>query len=286
MHLSSSDFIELSKIAEKAAQEAGQLISEYSQKKFQVMNKENASGYASQVLTEVDLLSQELIFEYLKDSCKKYDLGFLGEETCDNKSRFEKDYFWCVDPIDGTLPFIERKDGYSVSIALISKMGESKIGVVYDPISSNLYKAIYKQGVSKNGILWKPKSDEKTILWTMDRSFKTHKAYSKYKLMLEQYAKQNGFELTIIEHGGAVMNAIWCLENGLGCYFKLPKKNYGGGSIWDFAATSCIYQEVKANHCSFDLSPLDLNRIDSTYMNHKGILYSTHPSLLSHLQKL
>ena len=54
---------------------------------------------------------------------QKYDFGILTEETPDNGSRLVKDYFWCVDPLDGTLPFTEGTPGYSVSIALVSKSG-------------------------------------------------------------------------------------------------------------------------------------------------------------------
>ena len=51
-------------------------------------------------------------------SCDEFEVGFLSEETEDNGSRFEEDYFWCIDPMDGTLAFINGHPGFSVSIAL------------------------------------------------------------------------------------------------------------------------------------------------------------------------
>jgi hypothetical protein len=47
-----------------------------------------------------------------------------------------------------------------------------------------------------------------------------------------------------MDGAGSVLNAIRVLENGPACLFKFPKKESGGGSIWDFAATACIFQEL------------------------------------------
>ena len=52
--------------------------------------------------------------------------------------RLELNYFWCIDPLDGTLPFIEGKVGYAVSIGLVSRDGTPLIGVVCDPYHQTL----------------------------------------------------------------------------------------------------------------------------------------------------
>ena len=55
---------------------------------------------------------------------------------------------------------------------------------------------------------------------------------------------------------------------------KFPKKEIGGGSIWDFAATACIYQELGLTATNFGGGRLDLNRKDGTFMNHEGVFYA------------
>ena len=85
--------------------------------------------------------------KHLLPTCKTYNLGLLTEEQEDDNSRFDKDFFWCIDPIDGTLAFIKKQAGFSVSIALIAKDGTPQIGVVYDPTKDNLYYAIKDNGV-------------------------------------------------------------------------------------------------------------------------------------------
>ncbi|MEZ4955040.1 MAG: inositol monophosphatase family protein [Saprospiraceae bacterium] len=44
--------------------------------------------------------------------------------------------------MDGTLAFINKHPGFSVSIALIANDGTPHIGVVYDPSTDTLYQAI------------------------------------------------------------------------------------------------------------------------------------------------
>ncbi len=56
--------------------------------------------------------------------------------------------------------------------------------------------------------------------------------------------------------------------------FKFPKKESGGGSIWDFAATACIYQELVLPATNFEGGRLDLNRKEGTFMNQEGVFYA------------
>ena len=77
-----------------------------------------------------------------------------------------------------------------------------------------------------------------------------------------------------IAGAGSVLNSIRVLENGPGCMLKLPKKENGGGSIWDFAATACIYQELGLPATNFAGGRLDLNRKDGSFMSHEGVFFA------------
>jgi len=125
MNLTSTNLSNLCKTAIEAAKQAGRLINSYTNKNITVQNKEAADSLASQVVTEVDVKAQDIILGVLSPTLEKYDLALLTEESVDDKSRFEKDYFWCIDPMDGTLAFTEKTPGYAVSVALVSKNGES-----------------------------------------------------------------------------------------------------------------------------------------------------------------
>jgi 3'-phosphoadenosine 5'-phosphosulfate (PAPS) 3'-phosphatase len=55
---------------------------------------------------------------------------------------------------------------------------------------------------------------------------------------------------------------------------KRPKKEKGGGSIWDFAATACIFQELGLPATDFEGGALDLNKKNGTFMNEHGVFYA------------
>ena len=78
-----------------------------------------------------------------------------------------------------------------------------------------------------------------------------------------------------IAGSGAVLNGILVLANRPACMLKLPKKENGGGSIWDFAALACIYQELGLPATNFAGERLDLNRIEGTFMNHQGVYFAS-----------
>jgi len=87
----------------------------------------------------------------------------------------------------------------------------------------------------------------------------------------------------VIERGGATMNACWVVEHQPACYFKFPKPQDGGGSLWDFAATACLFHELGAIACDFYGQPLDLNRADSTFMNHRAVIFTADLSLVKQI---
>lgn len=242
-------FVELLEIAKEAALAAGKIIESTKGTDLELKTKEGGESLASTVVTEIDLKAQNAILEILGPTLKTYDLGLLTEESPDDKSRFEKDYFWSVDPLDGTLHYAKGEPGYSTSIALVSKDGLPIIGVVYNPITNDLYHAIKDQGAFKNG-------NPLTI-------------------------KTNNTELNQIPLAGAVMMAINTIELAPALFIKKPKEALGGGSLWDYAATSIIQSEAGGFNSDFYQVPLDLNRKDCTFMNHRGVIYCSSRDLLN-----
>ncbi len=281
------DFTELTEKAVKAASNAGQLIRSYRDKDVNVMQKEGGSTLASQVVTEVDRKSQDAILQVLLPTCDEFDIALLAEEDEDDRGRLESAYFWCIDPLDGTLPFINGQPGYSVSIGLVAKDGTPLIGVVYDPVHDVLYQATKGQGLRRNNERWSPTQDSQALTFTYDRSFAEDPNFNQVKDELEAYTHSLGLnEFNPIHYGGAVLNACHVLENGPGCHFKFPKSQDGGGSLWDYAATACLYEEGGAVVSDVFGNSLELNRPDSTYMNHRGALYATNKELAKRIREI
>jgi len=89
-------------------------------------------------LTLADQLSHQVIAEGLG---KLYpEIPLLSEEGAHlpYESRKDWNYFWCVDPLDGTKEFINRNDEFTVNIALIHK-DTPVFGLIYVPCQDLLY---------------------------------------------------------------------------------------------------------------------------------------------------
>ena len=277
----------LTREASQAALEAGEIIRSHQNRDVDVVHKEGGDTYASQVVTEVDRKAQDAILQVLGPTCEELDLAVLTEESEDDHGRLEKDFFWCIDPMDGTLPFIRREPGYSVSIGLVAKDGSPRIGVVYDPVHDVLWQATKGEGILRNGEPWTLDASSEELTFTYDRSFADHPERDRVLQELEDYAHSIGLKkLVATQFGGAVINACHALENGPGCHFKFAKPQEGGGSLWDYAATACLFEEAGAVVSDVHGQPLDLNRSDSTFMNHRGAVYATDENLAQRIREI
>ncbi|MCL6293529.1 3'(2'),5'-bisphosphate nucleotidase CysQ family protein [Jejuia spongiicola] len=269
------DLKHLANIAIEAALSAGKIIQKHMNDNIVVEQKEGGSNYASQVVTKVDRECENVILSHLMPTCEAYDIGLLSEETKDDGSRFKKDAFWCIDPMDGTLAFINKHPGFSISIALISRDGTPVIGVVFDPCTETLYHAIKGNGAYKNKMTWVIKNTNDFLTYVTDKKLRDTSKSNEIQVILNNHKANLGLKgIKEMSGSGAVMCAILVLENSPACFLKLPKKDLGGGSIWDYAATACIYQELGLPATDFYGEILDLNEKDGTFMNHQGVYYS------------
>jgi 3'(2'), 5'-bisphosphate nucleotidase len=145
----------------KIAIEAGSAIMEIYKQDFSVEYKEDESP-----LTQADLKANEIICSALEklNSCasalslRKFKIKnsvfnpipIMSEEN--KQISFEErknwEYYWCIDPIDGTKEFIKKNDEFTVNIALIYK-NSPVLGVVYAPALYELYFAKQGKGAFK-----------------------------------------------------------------------------------------------------------------------------------------
>jgi 3'(2'), 5'-bisphosphate nucleotidase/myo-inositol-1(or 4)-monophosphatase len=272
----------LTQLAITATRAAGDIINHHRHDKVQVHHKDRGTSAASQVVTEVDHKAQAAILEILEPSCANYDLALLTEESPDNGQRLNKAAFWSIDPMDGTLAFINNTPGFSVSIALVAQNGDPLIGVVYDPVTENLFHAIQNKGAFKNGnaLVIPPLDHRKPLILQTDFSFQEHPWFDPTLAGLKEIAQKLELNGADIQYAaGGVLTACKILEAPNTCYFKYPRTDNSGGSLWDYAATACLFHEAEAVATDIYGQPMDLNRADSTFMNHRGLLYAARRTL-------
>ena len=127
------------------AKEAGKAIMKIYGTDFKVQYKEDSSP-----LTLADKNANEVIEDGLNDLMA--DIPILSEEGKDisYEERKKWEYFWLIDPLDGTKEFVKKNGEFTVNIALIHK-DTPVLGVVYAPALEVCYWAKKGEGAFKNG---------------------------------------------------------------------------------------------------------------------------------------
>ena len=120
--------------AVNAALEAGKAIMDVYAQPFEVYTKDDDSP-----VTQADLRASNIIKEILKPT----GLPFVSEEDLpDDRSTFNR--YWLVDPLDGTVEFVNRNGEFTVNIALIDDK-QPVLGVIYAPVLDKLWTSEDKQ---------------------------------------------------------------------------------------------------------------------------------------------
>ena len=119
--------------AKSIARKAGEKIMDYFRSSFDVIIKSDDSP-----VTSADYASNRLIIDAIKEKYPEY--AILSEENDDDFSRLDAEYVWIIDPLDGTMDFVEKGDGFAVNIALCHRH-ELVVGVIYVPVTEELFYA-------------------------------------------------------------------------------------------------------------------------------------------------
>jgi myo-inositol-1(or 4)-monophosphatase len=126
-----------------AVRAAGELALHHFKRGVQVANKSDNTP-----VTEADLAVDKLLHDRLRLARSGY--GWLSEETADNSERLDARRVWIVDPIDGTRAFIAGRPDWVISAGLVED-GEPLLGVVLNPVNSQLFIARRGGGASLDG---------------------------------------------------------------------------------------------------------------------------------------
>ena len=127
------------------AKEAGDAIIQIYKQDFKVEYKQDSSP-----LTLADKNANDIIEDGLNQLSVNFPI--LSEEGDDipYESRKHWEYFWLIDPLDGTKEFVKKNGEFTVNIALIYK-DTPVLGVVYAPALNVCYWAKQDEGAFKDG---------------------------------------------------------------------------------------------------------------------------------------
>ena len=211
------------KLAINASFKAGEIIMKYYRNDYEIKEK----GYHNPVTT-ADKAADNFLKRTLMEDRPEY--GWLSEETVDSFERLNKRKVWIVDPLDGTKEFIDGVANFVVSIGLVQD-GYPIIGVLYNPVSKELFSAAKNEGAFLNGMAIKCSSKKKIsdMSLLISRSELRRGLWSSY---LEKFQK-------LMPIGSVAYKLGLTAASKADIFASLRPKNE-----WDICAGNCIINEA------------------------------------------
>jgi len=133
---------EILKLAVRLAREAGALQRERWESELEIDTKSSEVD----LVTDVDRACEARVVEGIR--AERPDDGILAEEGSEYEARGSA-WRWVIDPLDGTTNYAHGYPCFCVSIG-IERDGQPALGVVYNPILDELYRAVRGAGAFRN----------------------------------------------------------------------------------------------------------------------------------------
>ncbi|HLQ84144.1 MAG TPA: inositol monophosphatase family protein [Pseudogracilibacillus sp.] len=218
--------------------DAGTLIKERIDDPFEIKTKSTANDLVTIVDQEVEMFFARKIKKYYQDHL------LLSEEGFGDDLKNSKGTVWIIDPIDGTMNFVNQKRHFAISIGIYHE-GIGEIGFVYDVMANNLYSAMRDGGAYKNDkklpSLDKDAQLKNSIIclnhhWLCENSLVNEKA-------MQSLVKNARGTRT---YGSAALEFAHVAEGIIGAYLTLSLEP------WDIAAGRIIVNEVGGKTTDID----------------------------------
>ncbi len=251
---------EILNLCKMLAVEAGNKIIEIYNTDFEVYNKEDESP-----LTMADKEANEIIVSKLKEVYPEY--AILSEESKDDGTRFENDYCFIVDPLDGTKEFVKKNGEFTVNIALAYK-GKAVLGVIYAPVLKELYYAYEGYGAFLENVDEKSKRQIKVTDKVTDLIMVASKSHSSEKEANLIEANKDKISDNISK--GSSLKGCMIATGEADVYYR-----FGLTCEWDTAAMQCIAEGAGAVFNQMDNTEMRYNRKNT--LNEKGFYIVNKP---------
>ena len=233
-------------IAKSAALLAGAYIKEQQNKDLEILLNEGRD-----IKLQVDIDAEKIIKDHI---VAKSSFPILAEES--GASNKLNEFYWVVDPLDGTSNFLRNIPISCVSIALMKNI-EPILGVIFDFNNDDLYFAHHKSKAYLNDFKLSVSSTALKSDATLVTGIPAKKNYSdeEFKNMISDF--QSWKKIRMI--GSAAMASVYVASGKADAYSE------NGIFLWDVAAGAAI---VKAAGGEAILKNLTSDfRVDAAFTN-------------------
>lgn len=237
------DYHVLLEVAMRASLEAGKAILDVYQSRYDVQFKADQSP-----VTAADLAAHRVLVELLSAT----DIPVLSEEgsSVDYAIRSTWEYYWLIDPLDGTKEFIHQNGEFTVNVALIHR-DQPVLGVVFIPVTDDLFAGIvggsgwhFPNMSTLSSTTWKEMNSFVIIPSANQDHYRVAVSRSHMDAATELYLQNLRLEKRFLETVSAGSSMKFCLV-AQGRADEYPR--FGPTMEWDTAAGHAILLSIGKN---------------------------------------
>lgn len=230
-----------------AALNAGAYLKEH----YHTSHHIHSKSHINDIVTECDKTSEEMIKSKLKMLFPNH--SFLCEES-GSSGEFSQP-LWIIDPLDGTVNFAKKIPFFCVSIALCIEE-EIVIGVIYSPMTSELFYAQKDQGAFLN--------DQKihvTQCSLLNHAFGAtgfpYRIQDNVGASLHPIEKLLSLGTPLRRLGSAALDLAYVASGRFDLFFEAYLE------AWDYAAGALLVKEAGGTISDFQNKPLNYKKSSS-----------------------
>lgn len=216
-------------IAEEAVSIACKVLEQFD---WTSVSKWSKSDNPRDLVSQADRAIEESVTEFLMKETP--DISVIGEEFSPD-TILNHDKAWILDPIDGTMNFLQGFDYFTISLGLLER-GTPDLGVVCNPARKQIYRAQKNCGAFRDETRIESNQESRLqdslvcLEWGRD----SHSIDIGMGLMQLIVPKVRDYRY----FGGAAQTICHIAEGKLDLYIDQGLK------IWDYAAGWCIVTEA------------------------------------------
>ncbi|MBD2446480.1 inositol monophosphatase [Nostoc sp. FACHB-152] len=232
-------------IATEAALAAGAVLQGYLGKLEDAVIEKGRPG---DLVTAADKTSEAVVLEILHRHFPQHSI--LAEESGKIGNQ-DNEFLWAIDPLDGTTNYAHQYPFFAVSIGLLIN-GVPQLGVIYDPMHDELFRAAAGLGATRNRRPIKVSQTSELSKSLLVTGF----AYDRRETSDNNYAEFCHFtHLTqgVRRSGAASIDLAHVACGRVDGYWER------GLSPWDMAAGIILLQEAGGKVTAYDGSKLQID---------------------------
>lgn len=267
--MSSSNALQLYlDVATEAALAGGAIVQSYAGK-AEVQEK----GRIGDLVTVADRAAEAEVLAVIQRHFP--DHAILAEESGQGGAA-QSEFLWAIDPLDGTTNYAHQYPCYAVSVGLLIQ-GTPSVGVVYDPVRQELFRAAHGLGATLN---------RQPIQVSQTTELRQSLLVTGFAYDRRETEDNNYAEFCTLTHltqgvrraGSASLDLAYVACGRLDGYWER------GLSPWDVAAGVVIVEEAAGKVTAYDQSPfvIESGRVLAT----NGHLHRALSQVLMKIQPL